>query len=83
MFRFLIKGIIFVYRITKKLCNMTELQQITAEMHTLEARLQELNHKYNFDTNNMTADDYLQYENIQTNWDALKRKRDAIKAEQK
>lgn len=62
---------------------MNELQQITDEMNALESQLQALNHKYNYDVNKMPADDYIEYENIQTTWDALKRKRDAMKAGQK
>lgn len=63
----------------QKLCKMTKLQQITDEMGSLEFQLQALNHKYNFDVNQMPSDDYIEYENIQKTWDALKRKRDILK----
>lgn len=61
---------------------MNELQTITAEMNALEARLQEFNHKYNYNTDKMPSDDYIEYENIQNKWDSLKRKRDKLKAQQ-
>lgn len=79
MFRFLISSPIFV---VQKLCNMNELQQITNEMNALEAQLQAFNHKYNYNPDKMPADNYIEYENIQTTWDSLKRKRDALKAKQ-
>lgn len=61
---------------------MNELQKITDEMHALETKLQALNHKFNFNVDQMPANDYIDYENLQYTWDSLKRKRDAIKANQ-
>jgi hypothetical protein len=58
---------------------MNKLQQITDEMGALEFQLQALNHKYNYDVNQMPANDYIEYENIQKAWDSLKRKRDILK----
>lgn len=58
---------------------MNQLQQITNEMGSLEFQLQALNHKYNFDVNQMPANDYIEYETIQRAWDSLKRKRDILK----
>jgi hypothetical protein len=58
---------------------MTRLEEITTQMHSIEERLQFLNHKYNYDTEKMPIDERIEYDNLQKEWDDLKRKRDAIK----
>jgi hypothetical protein len=58
---------------------MKRLEEITIQMHRAEKRLQFLNHKYNYDTEKMPVGERLEYNNLQNNWDKMKRKRDAIK----
>lgn len=60
---------------------MTRLEEITNKMHNIEQCLQTLNLKCNYNTDALTADEYLEYENMQREWDDLKRKRDDVKAE--
>ena len=57
----------------------TELDEVTAAMHTLEKMISTYNKKYDFDLEGATDDDRRQWQAALDAWDKLKQFRDTLK----